>query len=291
MRYWKTYIPIYNGVRNRPTRYFPLLIAAIVGLFMLAYMHNYNIVYLMMFFTFSLAGASSMLGQLNLAELQLRFYRHDRMFARTRSSYLLKLRNPNPTRHSFAIELTTPHDQMTLDELHPDEEVNVALHIIPEARGEIVLPDVRISTRFPLPHEILYKDFPIATRVTVYPEPKGIPLQAFIARQQARTGEQDDFDGLRSYQEGDTLSLIHWPSVAKGAETMSKAFIYNDTRQEFHFDFLPAGDDDEARLSQLTMWVLECERRGYPCSVTLSGSILRSGKEGYDAILDRLARY
>jgi uncharacterized protein (DUF58 family) len=291
MRYWKTYIPIYNGVRNKPTRYFPLLIAAIVGLFMLAYMHNYNIVYLMMFFTFALAGASSMLGQLNLAELQLRFYHNDRMFANTRCRYLLKLRNPNPTRHSFAIELTTPHDRTTLDELPPNEEVNITLEITPEKRGELVLPDVRITTLFPLPHEILYKDFLIDQRVTVYPEPKGTPLSAFIAKKQAYTGEQDDFDGLRSYQEGDTLSLIHWPSVAKGAETMSKAFIYNDTQQEYLFDFLSAGDDDETRLSQLTLWVLECERRGHPCRVTLPGRSMDSEKEGYDAILDQLAHY
>jgi trehalose/maltose hydrolase-like predicted phosphorylase len=104
---------------------------------------------------------------------------------------------------------------------------------------------------------------------------------------QALSGERDDFDHLRSYEQSDAMSLIYWPSVAKG-EMLSKAFIYEQATHFFALDYDKAGHDHESRLSQLTKWVLECERKGADFSLKIGEKLLES-TGGVDAILAHLA--
>jgi hypothetical protein len=86
------------------------------------------------------------------------------------------------------------------------------------------------------------------------------------------------------------VSRIHWPSVAKG-EIAVKTFEHEQKTDTLNFDFLRCADSDEARLSQLTLWVLECEQARLPFTITMPHGILDSNKEGIDAILEHLALY
>jgi hypothetical protein len=109
-------------------------------------------------------------------------------------------------------------------------------------------------------------------------------------RQRASFGEEKDFDGLASYSGTESLSRIHWPSVAKG-EAAVKVFELEGRTERLEFDFYRAGESDEARLSQLCLWVLECERLGEPFAIRLPRQTLHSQKAGIDAILEALALY
>ncbi len=291
MRYFQTFIRILRDVQPRPTKYFILIVISIIGLFSLAYMHNYNIVYLMMFFVFSLAGASSIIGRLNLYELEASLLSTHRLFAHTESSYTLMISNPNPHRTSFALECSNSYTTENIDELAGLQKHTLTLSYIPNHRGKHSLPPLQINSLFPLPHEVLYKTLKIPNEVIVYPEPKGDSLQGAHSKHKAFFGEQEDFEGIKLYQEGDPLSRIYWPSLAKGEEIMSKEFNQLEKSRHLHFYFEKAGDDTESRLCQLCLWAKECQQKGIEYTLHLPNLSLDSRRRSYDEILSILALY
>jgi hypothetical protein len=72
---------------------------------------------------------------------------------------------------------------------------------------------------------------------------------------------------------------------------MSKQFLFDEPSRKLRFDFMQCGGDDESRLSQLSLWVLECEKAALPFVITMPGAILDSRERGTDAILEILALY
>jgi uncharacterized protein (DUF58 family) len=124
----------------------------------------------------------------------------------------------------------------------------------------------------------------------VYPEPKGLPLHAFLQQEETYYGEEKEFDGLRDYDGSQKLSHIHWASVAKG-ELSVKVFSKETQTPKLIFDFYSAATDDETRLSQLCLWVLECEKQNLPFMIQMPNKLLNSAKESIDVILETLARY
>src|SRR3546814_5578651 len=70
---------------------------------------------------------------------------------------------------------------------------------------------------------------------------------------------QDEFSGLRSYQRGDTARAIHWKSLPKSPQPMVKQF-QETLDQDLWLEWNALAHlDAEARLSQLTRWVLEAD--------------------------------
>jgi uncharacterized protein (DUF58 family) len=290
MKYLNTFILILKVIKTRPTKYFILLVLAIVGLFFLAYMHNYNIVYLVMFFIFSLAGASSIIGRLNLYELEATVLHAQNFFANTPSEYTLSIQNP-AQRDSYALELTNHESSLIINELKSLHSKTVVLTCTPSKRGHFMLPPLQIGSHFPLPHEILFREIDLDQETIVYPEPKGESLENFSDKNRAFFGEHDDFEGIRPFREGESLSLIHWPSLAKGGGLMAKEFSLLEQSRHLHFYFSTCADSDESRLSQLCLWVLECQEKKINFTVHLPSITLNSTQRGHHEILRYLALY
>lgn len=291
MKYFRTFIQILSTIDTRPTKYFVYLVLAIIGLFFLAYMHNYNIVYIMMFFIFSLAGASSIIGRFNLYEIQASVLSSQNLFVNTSSSYTLNIYNPNDERESFVLELSNVEETAYINKLGPNQSQTIKLHYRPKKRGLSHLPILKIGSYFPLPHEILFKTLNFKEEAIIYPEPKGKSLEHFTSEHQSFIGEYDDFEGIRSFKQGEPLSLIFWPSLAKNGPLMAKEFSLVQQTKHLNFDFLSAGKDDEARLSQLCLWAKECEQKKIPYSMHFPKQRLDSTKRRYHEILEFLALY
>jgi uncharacterized protein (DUF58 family) len=290
MKYLNTSIRILKLIKTRPTKYFILLVLAIIGLFFLAYMHNYNIVYLVMFFIFSLAGASSIIGRFNLYELEASVLHAQNFFANTSSQYTLSIQNP-ASRDSFALECTNQESTVKINELKSLQSKTITLTCTPSKRGRFTLPALQIGSYFPLPHEILFREIDLDYETVVYPEPKGESLENFSDKNRAFFGEHDDFEGIRPFREGESLSLIHWPSLAKGGGLMAKEFSLLEQSRHLHFYFSTCADSDEKRLSQLCLWVLECKEKNINFTVHLPSITLNSTQRGHHEILQYLALY
>jgi hypothetical protein len=70
-----------------------------------------------------------------------------------------------------------------------------------------------------------------------------------------------------------------------------KVFERERRSRTLRFDFRRCADSDEARLSQLALWALECERRHLDFEIVMPDTTLSSRKETVDAILTHLALY
>ncbi|WP_345974517.1 DUF58 domain-containing protein [Sulfurimonas sp. HSL3-7] len=275
---------------ERPTKYIYLLILILIALFMQAYIHNYNIVYLALFFTFAFAFSSYFFGRNNIRSLEVALLSSQRVFANQKSSYTLLL-SSSSERELYDITCICSEERQHCKRISADSPEVLTFSHTCAKRGERAFESVQCDSGFPLPHQLFYKVFDLQKSFVVYPEPKGESLDAYIARNRAIYGEKDDFEGVKGYERSDRISQIYWPSIAKGGSLMSKVFTYINDAQLLHFDFLSCGTDDEQRLSQLSLWVLECEQRGYAFTIAIGKRLLESKKMSTDEILTYLGRY
>lgn len=290
MKSFKTYISILKGVKNRPTKFFWFLIIAIVSLFLQAYMHNYNIVFLVMFFLVAIAGASSIFGMLNLYYIQMKLLSYERFFADTSSTYNILVINESDN-FAYDISLTCSEQTQHIKAIEPHNAKTVSLEVKFSKRGEAELPKIKVHSLFPLPHELKYKVIEMDKKVVVFAKPSGVSLLKFYDKNNSINGEIDEFEGIKKFNQGDNLSYVHWASLAKHDALMSKNFLFEDETKKLRFSFKNLSGDDEQRLSQLTLWVIECEKYGFDFSIDLSDKILDSKKMSIDEILEAIAKY
>ena len=259
----------------------------IVGLFLLAYMYNHNIVFLMMFAAFSLAMGASFIGRRNLYDLELKLATQPRLFAHEPLQIPFELINPaNYERYAVYIAQEAIESGRVTIKANSSERVYLEYKEL--TRGEYSFESLMIHSFFPFGHELFHTKRSVDESVLVYPQAKGKKLEEHFFNANSLSGERDDFDHLRTYDAKDSMSVIYWPSVAKG-EMLSKEFIYEKESHFFALEYEKAGSNHEERLSQLCLWVLECEAKEAPFSVKIDDKVLDS-KRGIDVILATLAR-
>jgi uncharacterized protein (DUF58 family) len=216
------------------------------GFFLEAYMHNFNLVYITLFFVFGAAMSASPLGILNIGRLEVKI----------------------PALKTILIKLPA----------------------IPKKRGKLEIKECFLQSIFPLYTVRFILPLECEVTRTVYPRPVGISLEEHLAKRKATFGDEQDFDGIRYDEQVHNLARVHWPSVAKG-ESAIKVFDHELPHDTLHFDFLGAGESDEVRLSQLTLWTLECEQRSLDFEILLPQETLHSQRMEIDEILTKLALY
>ena len=82
----------------------------------------------------------------------------------------------------------------------------------------------------------------------------------------------DDFSGTRPYQTGESQRHVDWRAVARGQPLLIKQFSGAGSRRLWleyaDVSMLP---DVEARLAQLSQWIVESEREGFAYGLRLPG--------------------
>ena len=289
MYFFRTLARTRKRVRQRATRYSLLVVVLLFGLFLEAYMHNFNLVYIMLFFVFSSAFSAGTFGLFNIGRLEIAFAHCERLFAGKEGRCFFRISNP-AAMHAWAIRLHCDEKVTELGRIEAHRTIQAAIRITPQKRGWLRCSDCSLQSLFPLSTVRFVLSFEPCLDTIVYPHPSGEPLRSFLMRQRAAFGEENDFDGLQAYSGTENLSRIHWPSVAKG-EPAVKNFEHEGRMEKLEFDFYLAGKSDEERLSQLCLWVLECEKMGEPFVIRMPHKKHYSDKEGIDAILETLALY
>ncbi|MDM5272415.1 hypothetical protein PGH07_09510 [Sulfurovum sp. zt1-1] len=266
-----------------------IVVLMLFGLFLEAYMHNFNLVYIVLFFVFALAFVASPFGIYNMSGLTLTFQSSDRLFAKETSNIYLALTN-NKSAESFALKLKCMDQGLLIPSLKAHSKEVFTLSLSPDKRGKLNIGNCLLQSLFPLATIRFLLPLKLAVSKVVYPRPKGTSLEAFLSRQKGRYGQESDFEGITPYTSNAPLSKIHWPSVAKG-ESALKKFAYEIPLEQLNFDFFAAGENDESRLSQLTLWILECEAQNLEFQVQMPQENLNSKRMSIDEILEKLALY
>lgn len=289
MKSLRTFAQIYKRIDQHATRYSAVVVVLLFGLFLEAYMHDFNLVYITLFFVFSLAFSAGPIGILNLGHLEASYVPSGRLFAHRKSQLSMQIYNDSTT-PSWSIILRHENESIPLESLKGETSTILHLPVLPNKRGVFTHKGCYLESKYPLSTVRLVNKIDETYSGIVYPEPVGISLHSFLQQEVNHYGEEKEFDGLRAYDGSQKLAHIHWASVAKG-EMSVKVFSKETQTPKLVFNFYKAATDDESRLSQLCLWVLECEKQNLAFIIQMPNKVLNSAKESTDVILETLARY
>ncbi len=212
----------------------------------------------------------------------------------------MELRFANPVRlPRRALEARTPGLAATGLELpgHGSSTVQVKFHAT--RRGRQRLERIELSSTAPFGLFRCWTWLYLPVDAVIYPRLAGTralpaPLAGRRARQSAASAPGDDeWDGLRAYQSGDSPRSIAWKSWARGGALQVARYAGNGGNDYlFSFAGLEALDL-EARLSQLAVWIGDCARLDAACGLQLPGAEapLGRGAAHRTALLRQLALY
>ena len=91
---------------------------------------------------------------------------------------------------------------------------------------------------------------------------------------QSQSQGDEDFAGLRPFQQGDSLRRVAWKAYARGQGLHTKQYAGTDVISHvFDWDSLPSLGT-EARLAQLCRWVIDASERGEAFGLRLPGTTI-----------------
>lgn len=191
--------------------------------------------------------------------------------------------------HGFSAE---PHNLIEL------EKVPVQMLLKTARRGVFHPERLKIISIYPLGLIQAWTWIALDMECLVYPKPVSCDLPP-QTQQSGHDGKapvpegNEDFDGLRAYQETDSLNTVDWKAYARTGTLYTKRFHgYQAESRWLQWDQVPA-QNVELKLSQLCYLVLDMERSGAPFGLQLPGVKVEpgSGPEHQKRCLEALARF
>ncbi|MBS1188573.1 MAG: hypothetical protein H6R10_365 [Rhodocyclaceae bacterium] len=236
----------------------------------------------------------------NLEGLILTGGRAEPVFAGENAHFPLHLANSRRVPR-LALEFRAGDGVPVVCDLPSEGRIRIELPVPARQRGWLLLPRVRLSTRYPLGLFVAWSYLHPSLRCLVYPRPINRPLPplAFAAAQGERHGQggQEDFAGLRERQPADSPRHIAWKAVARDFDhrpLLVKQFA-GGAQSELWLDWrqLPPGADSESRLSILAGWVLAADAAGVLYGLALPGIELKPAQGAFhrQLCLETLALY
>ena len=233
----------------------------------------------------------------NLAGMEIEAAGAAPVFAGEHALFSLRIARRGKRGH-HAIRIGWPGEPAQAFDLDGEREVRVRIPVPAEHRGWLDPGRFRLETYWPLGLLRAWTWIDVDQRALVYPAPLSgaPPAAANVASGEGDAvvrGGSDDFLSLKEYRPGDPLKHVAWKSFAREGEMMVKEFgAYADKRLWLDWDALP-GLDVEARLSRLTAWALELDRRGDAFGLRIPGLVIDpdSGSEHRTRVLRRLALF
>ncbi|HWU69482.1 MAG TPA: DUF58 domain-containing protein [Stenotrophobium sp.] len=220
----------------------------------------------------------------NLVNLVLHAGRSVPVFTGEIAHFEIRVENPaRQDRYAIALSWPKHDDDAVIADIAAQVPTPMQLTLPASKRGWLSCGIFSVATEFPLGlfHAWTWAELEMACLVYPRPAPPGLTPPATAGSgghtEGGRHG-QDEFSGLRNYQHGDTARSIHWKSLPKLPSPMVKQF-YETTEQAMWLDWTTLhGLDTEARLSQLTRWVLDAEDAQHAYGLRLPGTVIAPGR-------------
>jgi uncharacterized protein (DUF58 family) len=168
----------------------------------------------------------------------------------------------------------TPHSGM-------QDMAGVTLRFPAARRGPWRAPVLRLSTSAPYGLFRTWTWLSLDVRTLVYPKPLGDrPLPELPGPEEGSrrlAGSLDELAALRPFREGDSPRQVAWKAYARGAPLLVREYQgHAAALREFDFDALPQ-EDIEARLSQLSRWIVDAAAENQRWTLRLPGSSALAG--------------
>lgn len=235
--------------------------------------------------TFLLCGfgiISSFHTQKNINKITLSVKNAPAIFSGATTDFICRLHNPSDTKRHNVWILCSDHTSSS--DIQANSTAKHTIKLTPTKRGLFELPAINITSHYPL--GILFgwsRAFQSDATCLVYPQPKDLlsqPDSVLITSDEGQpqlsstTSQQhngEQISSLKPYQEGDRLRDIHWPSLAKTSQLVSKEYD-NNTEFKRIFSWQQVSRlTTENKLSQLTFWLLQAEKKQTSYQLSIPG--------------------
>jgi uncharacterized protein (DUF58 family) len=269
--------------RLRPGRVYilPTGVGLIFGLMAFAMLlgsmnYNNNLSFLLTFLLIGIGFVAMHQCQRNLVGLELSYAGAEPVFAGQSLQFRIAVSNHSKVaRHN--IRLHCEHGCSDVHDLAPGESRVFFLQVPTERRGFVRLQRFGVRTLFPFELFRSWAWLHMDLQALVYPRPvdeapEPPPTQTSHGHRQHDARGEEDFAGLRKYHEGDSPRHVAWKAFARSGQLLSKQFSGADTSSQW-FDFQEVPSSDlETRLSILTRWVVNADRRAEDYGLRLPGA-------------------
>lgn len=180
-----------------------------------------------------------------------------------------------------------------------EREQRVNLLFRPSERGLLSVPRIKLYSVFPMGLFMCWSWLRLEFNGLVYPKPVDFPFRMSAGE----AGDQDhsktlisgmdEFDGLRSYQKGDSMKRVAWRQFAKTQQLMTKHYSDLQADERCLDWYALTGIDVELRLKILAGWVVDCHKQQCQYSLKLPHKIIEqnSGESHFRYCLKELALF
>ncbi|MBI1422192.1 MAG: DUF58 domain-containing protein [Gammaproteobacteria bacterium] len=248
-----------------------LLLAMLLG----SINYNNNLGYILTFLLASLAVVTIFMTYRNMLYLRIGPAMTAPVFAGKLSTIPVQIDNQQYSTR-FAIEYHLPKARPVARDIPANAGSTLQLEIDFAQRGFQPLPRFIVATTFPLGLFRAWSHVELQQSVLIYPQPgndKILPQLSAGEKEGERYqgGGNDDFEGLRNYQVGDSFYRIHWKSAARHHVLQTKQYV-GSANSEVWIDWEDSRFTDiEKRISQLTQWVMLAANLGIPYGFRIPG--------------------
>lgn len=287
-----------------PTRSWAVLLAVLAAMWYAAVSQRNSPAYLLMFLLGSLVLVSALHAHFALANLRLRVDRIDSVFEGENARITVEAINlSRRPRVSLAV---APNGRVFKEAAHVRLAVlgehgsqRVEMLIPADTRGSHRVERLAFTTVYPMGFWRSWRYESANASYLVYPRPEGsLPLPdgpTLTTDVPAGFGAGgDDYSGVRPYQTGESQHHIDWRAAARGQGLLVKKFSGAGSRRVwFEYENTLPLPDDEARLRQLSRWIVDADRDGLAYGLRLPGFLAEParGNSHFHRCLGALALY
>jgi uncharacterized protein (DUF58 family) len=247
-----------------PTRWGILYAVMLILLLVGSINYSLSLGYYITFLLASLGNMAMLHTWRNVVHLQIAVSHAQPVFAGNVAQVLTHI-SDTKNRARYAVAAQFKDNLVAVSDITNNAMQTILLPLNTVQRGWLELPRLIIYTEFPLSlfHAWAYVENPL--QILVYPKPSDsniVPPQLADALNSGSTQisrGDDDFDGHKSYQIGDTPSRIDWKASSKGVGLLSKQYSGNAVASVWLDWSTTNGLDFEARVSQMTKWVIDAQ--------------------------------
>lgn len=264
-----------------PTRTGVLFTVLLLLLLVTAINYQNSLIYALTFWLFSVGLAAMLFTFRNLAGLTLAAGHTTPVFAGETVGLPLRLEASGVRWHE-ALEIGFPDNIVVQADATPKAsstpQADLILSYTTHQRGPLRPGRLRLDSRFPLGLFNTWTWVALDFKGLVYPRPEYVPFALaagesgeHLAGAPSFESGQQDFQGLRPYQRGDSFRRIAWKQLARGKGLVSKDFDHDEGALCWlDWDTL-APLPTETRISRLTGWVLQAQQRNWRYGLKLPG--------------------
>ncbi len=281
-----------------PTRmgwYFALIMASLFGI---AVKFDNQAAFMMLFVLVSVALIGMVYTHNNVIGLKLNAHDCRAVFLGEPALFPVFVRNSSQKqRHAVWLVAGGFHQVF---ELEPDATNQVEVSLPTVQRGYLNCEPICLTSQFPIGIFFCWsKRYFSEKRCLVYPQPLNLialPSDTSAAgKQEEHTVSNpgnEDYSGMKQYQQGDRIRDIHWPSVAKTNKLVTVEYeSLSPSSINISWRLLPPGMSVEDKLSQLCYWIVEAEKDGLRYQLEMPNNTLAydNGPTHYHNCLRTLA--